>query len=394
MTRKATVPYDRIGPILDYVLDHASGDERPYLRGIFGTEFLGLLDSGATRTIVGKKGWDILRSLGISLNCSDAIGCTVANGNECFSIGSCKVPIAVQSKCFLLDILVVPEFPKMLLWGADFWRTFGMVPDLKNDIWHFSETEILDYLECNLTTEQKGALDGLVGEYFRVIGDDDVECTNVLEHEIVVNSAPIKQRYYPVSPILQKNIDVELDDMLRRGIVERSNSPWASPILLVKKKDGSYRFCVDYRKLNSCTVRDSYPLPYVSNTLNKPRDARYISTLDIKSAFWKVPVKSEYRQYTSFTVPNRGLFQFRRMPFGLCSSPATWQRLMNIVLGNDLEPYVFCYLDDIVIVTQDFEKHLEILAEVLKRLRKANLAVSGVLHYNSINSSKKKNKLA
>lgn len=377
MTKRISVPYDKIGPILDYVLDHASGDERPYLRvSIFGTEFLGLLDSGATRTIVGRRGWDILQRLGISLNCADAIGCTVANGNRCFSIGSCRVPIAVQGKCFLLDVLVVPEFPKMLLLGADFWKTFGVVPDLRNDIWHFSEDETLDYLECNLNSEQKEALDNLVGEYFRGTRNDDVGCTNVLEHEIVVNSPPIKQRYYPVSPILQKHIDAELDDMLKKGIVERSNSPWASPILLVKKKDGSYRFCVDYRKLNSCTVRDSYPLPYVSNTLDKLRDARYISTLDIKSAFWQVPVKNESRQYTAFTVPNRGLFQFRRMPFGLCNSPATWQRLMDIVLGNDLEPYVFCYLDDIVIVTQDFEKHLEILEEVFRRLRNAKLTVS------------------
>lgn len=114
----------------------------------------------------------------------------------------------------------------------------------------------------------------------------------------------------------------------------------------------------------------------VSDTLDKLKDARYLSSLDIKSAYWQVPLAKESRQYTAFSVPNRGLYQFCRMPMGLHNSAATWQRLMDSVLGPDLEPSVFVYLDDVVIVTQTFEKHLSVLEEVFRRLREANLTIS------------------
>lgn len=114
---------------------------------------------------------------------------------------------------------------------------------------------------------------------------------------------------------------------------------------------------------------DSYPLPYISNVLDKLRNAHYLSSLDIKSAYWQVPVAENSRQYTAFTVPNRGLYEFKRMPFGLRNSPAAWQRLMDTVLGSDLKPYVFVYLDDIVIITLTrntypcWKKYLAVLAK-------------------------------
>ena len=149
--------------------------------------------------------------------------------------------------------------------------------------------------------------------------------------------------------------------MLRNDIIERSDSPWASPIILIRKKDGKYRFCVDYRKLNNVTEKDAYPLPMISSTLDKLNNAKYLSTLDIKSAYWQIPMESSSKKYTAFTVPNRGLFQFKRMPFGLCNAPSVWQRFIDQVLQSDLEPHVFVYLDDIVIVTQTFDKHIEVL---------------------------------
>lgn len=163
--------------------------------------------------------------------------------------------------------------------------------------------------------------------------------------------------------------------MIRLGVVEKSKSPWSSPILLVKKKDGSYRFCVDFRKLNAVTERDSYPLPYIQNTLDQLRNAHYLSTLDIRSAYWQVKVAESSRPFTAFTVPGRGLFQFTRMPFGLHNAPATWQRLIDQVLGPDL-PKVFTYLDDVVVLSETFEEHLTLLEEVFRRLRAANLTVS------------------
>lgn len=370
-------PNTTLNCVLDYILDSVVGDERPYLRlSVYGIEFLGLLDSGASRTIINGKCWSILRDLGVTLNSTKSIACTVANGQVCKSIGCCTIPMMVRGKIVVIEALIISELPQLMLLGADFWKLLGIVPNLRNNEWFFSSDPVeIAGVDAALTEDQNSRLSELVERNLKLMGTT-LGCTDKIEHEMIVDGPPIKQRYYPVSPVLQKCIDEQLDDMLNQGIVERSSSPWASPIIMVKKKDGSYRFCVDYRKVNAVTRGDSYPLPYVSNTLDKLRNAKFISSLDIKSAFWQIPMKKESRPYTAFTVPNRGLFQFKRMPFGLRNSPPRWQRLMDMVLGNDLEPYVFFYLDDVVVITPDFEKHLEILEEVFRRLREAKLTVS------------------
>lgn len=370
--------------ILDFILDHAQNDERPYLKvSVLGKPLLGLLDSGATSTILGSGGWNTLEGLGIRLDSSKTVKCTVANGQSVQSIGECEIPFRVRDRIRLIKVLVVPELLHTLILGANFWKSMGIVPDLRHDEWHFSDQPTcgsineVDHLRSQtiLTSLQSSRLKALLDRNIALMGEE-LGCTDLAEHVIVTKSAPIKQRYYPVSPVIQAHIDKELDEMLSKDIVERSNSPWSSPVLLVKKKDGSYRFCVDYRKLNAVTERDSYPIPYVSHTLDKLKNAHYLSSLDIKSAYWQVPVAESSRPYTAFTVPGRGLFQFKRMPFGLHNSPATWQRLIDRVLGVDLEPHVFVYLDDVVVVTQTFEQHLAVLDEVFKRLRDARLTVS------------------
>lgn len=348
---------------------------------VFGKVLLGLLDSGATRTILGGKGLAIIRDLGLPLDKSRVTTCTVANGNRCQSIGEIELPICLRGKLFLVRVVVVPELSHILILGTDFWKMVGIVPDLRHNEWHFSNEPVLlnsvQHVQSQyvLTPLEKSRLDAVVSRNISLMGKE-LGCTNQVEHVIVTNSPPIKQRYYRVNPLVQEQIDRELDEMLKLGIVEPSSSPWSSPILLVKKRDGSFRFCVDYRKLNAVTVRDSYPLPQVSDILDKLRHAKYISSLDVKSAYWQVPVAESSRQYTAFTVPNRGLFQFRRMPFGLHNAPATWMRLLDNVLGFDLQPNCFSYLDDVIIVTETFEQHLAVLEEVFRRLREANITVS------------------
>lgn len=366
--------------VLHYILDHARGDQRPYLEvNILGQTFLGLLDSGSSRTILGSKGWSALVNIGIKLKRGDIESCTVANGQTCRVLGSCDLPIRLRDRIRVIDVLVVPELPHVLILGWDFWTQMGVIPYLNE--WHFSDEPPLvssvEYVQGHavLSKIEKMRLDAVI-ERNKQLAGTTFGCTTRAEHVIVTDSPPIKQRYYRVSPVLQRCIDRELEDMLSKGIVEKSNSPWSSPVVMVRKKDGSYRFCVDYRKLNAVTMRDSYPLPMVADTLDKLKDARYLSSLDIKSAYWQVPLAKDSRQYTAFSVPNRGLYQFCRMPMGLHNSAATWQRLMDSILGPDLEPNVFVYLDDVVIVTQTFEKHLSVLEEVFRRLREANLTIS------------------
>lgn len=363
---------------LDFILANVRGDERPYLNvKIFGVDFLGLLDSGATRTIIGADGYERFKRFHLKLHPTGVRNCRIADETQYPVIGSYNVPVCVEDRMSLVEVLVMPSLPQSLILGADFWRKIGIIPDLRHGNWQFttSSDAALGSLtdSSHLTPEQTRRLEDFLQDLFLKL-PKGLGCTNLVQHVIKTEAEPIKQRFYPISPTLQKHVFAELDDMLEKGIVEPSTSPWSSPIVMVKKPDGTYRFCVDYRKLNKVTKRDAYPLPFVSSTLDKLRDAKYLSSLDIKSAYWQVPMAPECREYTAFTVPGGGLFQFCRMPFGLHNSPATWQRLIDRVLSH-LEQHVFVYLDDIVIVTQTFDKHLEVLKEVFDRLTAAGLTV-------------------
>lgn len=357
-------------------------DERPYLKvEVLGRILLGLLDSGASRTVVGTIGYEQLKALNLELLPSSVNSCSVANGEECVVTGSFNVPFRLQDKVKVINVLVMPSLPHSLILGADFWRRMGVVPDIRRGHWTFTDTpehQIASLTTTErLTTDQTEHLQRTLKEIFEQM-PEGLGRTPLVEHVVRLKKGiePIKQRFYPMSPAIQKIVHQELEEMLKLGVVRPSRSAWSSPIVMARKKDGTYRFCVDYRKVNQSTERDAYPLPFVSNTLDKLRDAKFLTSLDIKSAYWQVPVEESSRAATAFTVPGRGLFEFCRMPFGLHNSPATWQRLIDNVLGYDLEPYVFVYLDDIVIVTNDFSKHLEVLQEVFKRLGSAGLTVS------------------
>lgn len=164
--------------------------------------------------------------------------------------------------------------------------------------------------------------------------------------------------------------------MLQEGIIEPSSSPWSSPVVIVRKKDGKYRFCIDFQQVNNVTRKDAYPLPYINAILDKLRRARYITSLDLKQGYWQVALDESSKPITAFTVPGMGLFQFRVMPFGLHSAPATFQRLMDRVIGPDLDPYSFAYLDDIIVLGETFEQHLDHQSEVFRRLRGENLRLN------------------
>lgn len=376
---------ESIRVLLAYILDHAENDERAYLKvDILGRELLALLDCGATRTFIGGPGWKLLSRLGLKLNQGQKHTAVLANSSKMSTSGTVDIPIRVRNRITLLQVIVALDLPSVLVLGVDFFIKMGIVPDLRRGEWFFSgESEKIFSLEMEkqqvqtvLTSREQAELQAVVDQFKQSTGAG-LGCTTRTEHVINAHSAPIKQRYYRVSPVMQKFIDSELDEMLKLGVVEKSNSPWASPIVLVRKKGSDkFRFCVDYRKLNSVTVRDSYPLPLVSDILDKLNNAHYLTSLDVKSAYWQVSVSEASRPLTAFVVPNRGLFQFKRMPFGLHNAPATWQRLMDEVLGPELEPHVFVYLDDIVIVTQTFEQHLIVLEEVLRRLSDANITIS------------------
>ncbi|PIK37834.1 Retrovirus-related Pol polyprotein from transposon [Apostichopus japonicus] len=163
--------------------------------------------------------------------------------------------------------------------------------------------------------------------------------------------------------------------MLKRGVIEPSSSPWASPVVLVKKKDGSTRFCVDYRRLNDITTKDSYPIPRIDDSLDSLNGSTWFTTLDLASGYWQVEMDESDREKTAF-ITHSGLYQFCVMPFGLCNAPATFERLMEKILSGLQWQTCLVYLDDVIIFGKNFEEHIAAIDDVFTRFKLAGLKLS------------------
>ncbi|UYV65069.1 hypothetical protein LAZ67_3003037, partial [Cordylochernes scorpioides] len=200
--------------------------------------------------------------------------------------------------------------------------------------------------------------------------------TSTAKHKInTEDHPPIKRRPYRVSQVERQTIQNEVDKMLKGGIVQLSESPWSSPVVLVKKKNGSWRFCVDYRHLNKITKKDVYPLPRIDDTLDCLRGASYYSSMDLRSGYWQIEVDEADREKTAFIRPD-GLYEFKVMPFGLCNAPATFERMMDTLLRGLKWSMCLCYLDDIIVFSPTFDEHVRRLELVLRCLSKAGLVLN------------------
>ena len=237
---------------------------------------------------------------------------------------------------------------------------------------------IITSLVCDaedLSSEERKQLKELLHRFSDVISlsDSDIGRTEMIQHHInTENAKPVKQapRRLPFHHL--KEVKKLVESMLDNNVIEPSNGPWASPIVLVKKKDGSTRFCVDFRQLNSVTRKDAHPIPRIDETLDALHGACWFSTLDLASGYWQVKVAPEDREKTAFTTPY-GLYQFCVMPFGLCNAPSTFQRLMELVLAGLHWSSCLVYLDDIIIYSRTVKEHLTRLEEVLERLQAAGM---------------------
>jgi deoxyuridine 5'-triphosphate nucleotidohydrolase len=223
-----------------------------------------------------------------------------------------------------------------------------------------------------LTSNQQKQFDKLMEEY-QDLFQTDLGQTNIVRHEIDTGQErPIHQPARPCAPGERKIIQKEIQDMLEKGVIRESNSPWTSPIVLVTKKDGAIRFCVDYRKLNKITRPDRHPLPCINDLLNSFGGATCFSTLDLASGYWQVEMDPRDREKTAFIVED-GVYEFNVMPFGLTNAPATFQRMMNRVFAGVNGQFIVVYLDDLNVYSRDFNEHLKHLREVFERLRQAGL---------------------
>lgn len=218
--------------------------------------------------------------------------------------------------------------------------------------------------------DQSNQLRSLVLEFADRFALDSSELghRSVVTHKIDTGGyLPIKQPLRRVPFSLRGKVQELTEEMLEQGVIQPSSSPWASPIVLMAKKDGSTRFCVYYRKLNAVTKLDVLPLPRIDDSLDLLAETRFFSTLDLASGYWQVGMDAESREKTAFT-PQAGLFKFNVMPFGLCNAPATFQRLMENVLAGLAREKCIVYLDDILVMGKTFEEHLSNLKAVFSRL--------------------------
>lgn len=228
----------------------------------------------------------------------------------------------------------------------------------------------------NLTPEQLLEVRKTLGNWSSIFskGPTDLGKTDLVKHHIkLTDNTPFKEPYRRIPPAIFEEVRQHLKEMLDAGAIRPSESPYSSNVVLVRKKDGSLRFCIDFRKLNSRTIRDAYTLPRIDETIDSLIGARYFSKLDLRSGYWQVEVEEEDKYKTAFSVGSLGFFECNRMAFGLTNAPATFQRLMERCMGELNLRECLIFLDDILIYSRTFEEHIKRINAVFSRLQQHGL---------------------
>lgn len=371
-------------------------DKRYYAKVSFLnlTEF-GLLDSGANVSCIGAElsSMDFTKFPSFTPMKSYV---RTADGTMQKTKGILKVDVTFRGQSQPITFLIVPSISQRVILGLNFWKLFHLGTDIfdtaiysavpqsisENDVVaELSAVEtpigrdILGENKFPLNQAQLRRLETII-DLFPSFEKQGLGRTRLIEHDIDIGEAkPIKQRFYPVSPAVEKVMYKEIDRMLELGVIEESTSPWSSPMRLVLKPH-KVRLCLDARKLNQVTKKDAYPLPNIDGIFSRLPKANIISKLDLKDAYWQISLTDQAKALTAFTVPGRPLYQFAVMPFGLCTAPQTMCRLMDQLIPADLKNSVFGYLDDLIIVSEDLPSHLTTLVRIADEFRKANLTLN------------------
>jgi transposase InsO family protein len=234
---------------------------------------------------------------------------------------------------------------------------------------------VFDSLDPTISQDDKTSFMQLLTKYQSVFskGEHDLGCATAVKHRInTEDNKPVRQCLRRQPPVHQEAINRQLEEWLEQGKISPSQSEWASNIVIVKKKDGSLRFCVDYRHLNERTIKDSYPLPRIDECLDCLGGAKWFSTMDLRSGYHQVAVAEDDKHKTTF-ITRRGAHSFNVMPFGLCNAPATFQRLMDCTMRGLQYEICLIYLDDIIVFSDDIASHLVRLEKIFERLNQASL---------------------
>lgn len=254
-----------------------------------------------------------------------------ADGTEHRIHAFAKLPIVYNNKHELVPVLLLPTLPDCVIFGMNFWNAFGVKPvccflemdeqPVINEEEHPGEDKLSNIEMEQTRAMSKQILQQTVAEFPKAEGGK-LGRTTMYTHWIDIgNAPPKKQRYYQMSKYVLEEVNKEINRMLELDVIEEAYfSPWNNPLVAVKKKTGKYRVCLDARHLNSIMVNEGYPIPQIAGIINNLSGCRYISSIDLKDAFWQMPLEEKSRPLTAFTVPQRGHFQFKVVPFGLCTA--------------------------------------------------------------------------
>ncbi len=378
---------------------------------IRGRKYQAILDTGSTYSLVQESCWHQLKSNHEALQSSRGQSFSLANGYVQSALGKVVWQGTTHGHNYPLRAYVMRDcdLAFSVVLGLEFLRTSGIIIDFKNstyslpeegDVVHFFTTSspsptvslhlalpLVLTAPTTLTTikelvgradaskAQKRQLEGLMLDWPTVC-TDILGQTNLIRHRInTIDEIPVRKKAYPVSVNKQKFMDEEVASMLDKGIIRPSVSPWAAPVVLVPKKDGSTRFCVDYRALNSKTPLDGFPMPQIQDILESLYGAIIFSTLDLKSGYWQVGMDEDSIQKTAFVTKN-AQYEFVCLPFGLKNAAATFQRLMNNILRDYIGKFCFVYLDDIVIYSKTVQDHFQHLKQLFGKLEVSGLTLN------------------
>uniref|UniRef100_A0ABD2VWW7 RNA-directed DNA polymerase n=1 Tax=Trichogramma kaykai TaxID=54128 RepID=A0ABD2VWW7_9HYME len=349
-----------------------------------------LLDSGAQCCLAGPR---MMRELAERIKPSRAL-IGYADQNTQPSGGYLPVMLQIDRDAGRIDVECTEILPVEMVLGVDFGRRWRVDISMGRNQWrsgdgpwhNFAKLNDTGSSRCDIVAECAGITVAggereLVERKIKKLIPDvppKLGHTDKIVHriELVEGAKPVCHRTRRMTPKMEKIAHECLQKMREEGIIEVAKSEWNSAPVLVRKSDGSYRFCVDYRDLNKVTKKDGYPCKNMDTILDRLRRARYISKIDLKSAYHQVCLDEDSKAYTAFSVQGSGQYQFLRLPFGLKCAPMTFQRLMDSLFGAEVEPYVFAYLDDIILVTETFEEHVNWLERVIRILLDAKLVVN------------------
>lgn len=338
-----------------------------------------LVDSGSSHSFVNT---DLCTLLNLSIESTHPISVKVANGEvlQC----AARVPAFdwwIQGHKFLFPMRVLPMGGYDVVLGMDWLTQYSpMTCDWAAKWLQFQYQGSLVTLQGIQSDQCPSVSEVSADQVLKWTKSNEVWAMAVLEQSVLVASgqhhipaiSQLVQKPYRYSPAQKDEIEKQVLEMLSAGLITHSVSPFASPVLLVKKKDNSWRFCVDYRRLNSLTIKNKFPLLVVDELLDELAGTKYFSKLDLRSGYHQIRMLATDEHKTAFKT-HHGHFQFRVMPFGLTNAPATFQCLMNSIFAPYLRKFVLVFMDDILIYSKSLEDHLQHLELILQLLQKHQL---------------------